>query len=206
MRHIGFLLLLLFPSLASAVTLLSRELADCYPLTSEVGRLACYDRIVERHQYVPVELARNSENRRVSQWQIRFGKNPARAIEDVWLSSPAVDFSIASDATLPILEMQCVNDRTDLTIHWGRYLDDNPTVWLRVDERVPQKASWVKLEGSRSARYPQSPIAWMKTLVSTDARKVAAEVTPYGQAKVTAVFDLEGLSDVLPRLRKACHW
>jgi hypothetical protein len=76
-------------------------------------------------------------------------------------------------------------------------------VRLRIDEGGESVQSWgVATDGK--ALFARQQIALMKSLA--EAKTIAIEYIPFREAPRILTFDLKGLSDLLPRLRKACNW
>jgi type VI secretion system protein VasI len=56
---------------------------------------------------------------------------------------------------------------------------------------------------SKATFHPQ-PIAFLKSMM--EANTLVAQVTPYNESPVTAIFDTTGLADAIKPLRETCNW
>ena len=109
------------------------------------------------------------------------------------------------------LVLRCHSEITvpelDIYIIWNSYLGiDSPTVTTRFDDEEASSGTWKLSANSTTAFYPSVnnhvKARYFQTLISTD--RLVAQVAPYGENPVTAVFDLDGIDQVGPQILKAC--
>jgi type VI secretion system protein VasI len=103
------------------------------------------------------------------------------------------------------LIIRCKSNKTELYIKWYDYLGmDSTQVSTRVGNASAQKRSWGLSTDNTATFFPGSPIAFIKSLMS--AEKFIAQVTPYSESPVTAVFDIRGLTEAIKPLQETCGW
>lgn len=105
----------------------------------------------------------------------------------------------------PTLVLRCRNNTTEVYISWDEYLgSDSPLVTYRVGDGESWRSRWSLSTSNTAAFYPGSHIALIREMMQSD--RFVAQVTPYGESPITAVFDLSGLEQRITPLREACHW
>jgi type VI secretion system protein VasI len=112
----------------------------------------------------------------------------------------------ANDKQRTRLILRCKNFKVDFFITWGVFLGlDGPNVTSRVDDNAPETRSW-NLSADKTGTFnphfhPEDVIA---RLISAD--RFVAQVTPYNENPVTAVFDLKGIDVIAPQVLEPCRW
>ncbi len=89
-------------------------------------------------------------------------------------------------------------------ITWDAYLGSEATVLTRVGDAKAVSQGWDLSSDSKATFYPGNHVSFIKSLLQTD--KLVAQVTPYDESPVTAVFDLSGLSTAIAPLQATCGW
>ena len=104
------------------------------------------------------------------------------------------------------LVIRCQQGQTELYIRWNdRITEENPGVTIRLDKRSPMISNWSISSDRTITFYTSGDITdFIKQLMG--AETLAARVTPYQGAPITAVFDVRGLSEAIKPLRECCHW
>lgn len=103
------------------------------------------------------------------------------------------------------LVIRCKSNTTELIISWWDYLGLNETsVITRVGNATAEQKMWSLSSNNTATFYPGSPIAFIKSLMSAD--KLVAQVTPYNESPVTAIFDIRGLTAAIRPLQETCGW
>lgn len=140
-----------------------------------------------------------------STWQLKTTTNPADGSTTVVLHREAVEVRNRSDAGAPILYVRCKSSTTELYIDWHDYIPGaSHQVTTRLDRGPTQARQWALSRSNIATFYPDSPIDFLQALMQS--KLLYAEATPYNAAPVTAVFNLEGLTDAIQPLRTACDW
>jgi hypothetical protein len=137
-------------------------------------------------------------------WTVNESVNPLDDSPIVTLVGQATEGrSRFGDA--PSLVLRCRGNRTEVYINWGEYLGSSGvTVSYRIGDDQLQRRRWSLSTDNRATFYPGSDIQLIRSLAGVD--RFVANVTPYGESPVTAVFDLTGLEEHLPKLQSACNW
>lgn len=87
---------------------------------------------------------------------------------------------------------------------WSDYLGSEARVTWRVGDEDAEVARWSLSTDNEATFYPYDDISFIKQLLGTD--RFVAQVTPYDESPITAVFDLTGLANVIHPLQEACGW
>jgi type VI secretion system protein VasI len=102
------------------------------------------------------------------------------------------------------LVVRCKDNSTELYINWKSYLGmDTTSITHRIDKEKAISTSWLVSTDHKSA-FMRSPVATLKRMVG--GQSFIANVTPYGESPVTAVFDIKGADAALRDVRKGCGW
>ena len=56
---------------------------------------------------------------------------------------------------------------------------------------------------SQATFHPKA-ISFLKSLLQSN--KLVAQITPYNESPVTAIFNTAGLENAIKPLRETCHW
>jgi type VI secretion system protein VasI len=103
------------------------------------------------------------------------------------------------------LVIRCLSKRTELYINWHDYLgSDAINVLTRVGGDAASTQRWTLSTDSQATFYPSGPTPFIKQLIGAD--EFVAQVTPYNESPVIAVWDLSGLSEAIEPLRTTCNW
>jgi len=186
---------------------LEHKIASCAVLNGDLLRLACYDTLA-RSLGLTVRTSPLSPRSR-GKWQVSITTNPLDDSQTVTL------FLDANEATStwrdPVyLVLRCRGNKTEAYIRWHDYLGSEARVTWRIGSGEAQTALWPVSTNSESTFYPSNwftpdaVVAFIKELLTVD--QFVAQVTPYGESPITAVFDLTGLTNVIDPLREACGW
>jgi hypothetical protein len=136
-------------------------------------------------------------------WQVSETRNPLT-------DSPLVTLVLQANSgglmSTPALVLRCRDNKTEVYINWNQYLgsDDLVRVTSRVGTGKASTDSWPASTDNEATFYPASYVGLIKRLINAD--RFVAQVTPYNESPVTAVFELAGLSEKVTPLRRACHW
>ncbi|MCG6221520.1 type VI secretion protein [Vibrio diabolicus] len=179
----------------------NREIAKCATIKGDLQRLECYDGIARknglmREQEQPLSTTGNGK------WNVRSTINP---VDD----SKTVTLSLFSDSgqgkwgDRVYLIIRCKSDTTDLYINWNDYLGSEAHVLTRIGSAKASTAYWL-LSTDKKATFKNKPISFIKKMM--ESNKMVAQVTPYNENPVTAVFDTTGLKSAIAPLRATCHW
>lgn len=185
--------------LASTPT--DREIATCAVVEGDLSRLECYDTLAQKYglegpQSQPVDISGNGK------WSVEIKVNPIDDSKTVTLILVADDGKSRWNRPVVLLA-RCLSNETDLLIGWNDYLGREASVLTRVGSEEAVTRRWTMSTDSKATFHPQ-PIAFIKSMMEADS--LVAQVTPYNDSPVTAVFDIKGLSEAIKPLRETCNW
>jgi len=180
---------------------LKKEIAKCASVEGELARLDCYDKLANT---VGVSKKGSTNQKKYGKWDLEIKKNP---IDD---SKTVVGILAAKDGKSkwgkPIsLVLRCQSKRTEAYIMWGSYLgDDNPAVLVRIGDAEAATERWSASTDKTATFYKSDAIEFVKSLEKS--KKFVAQITPYMESPITAVFDLSGIDKVTTALKETCGW
>lgn len=179
---------------ASTCEELEQEIARCAVIDGDLERLECYDRLaqslgLDRAQLVPTAVEGTGK------WQVSVKTNPLDDTTTVTLVLLA-DSGTSTWGDRVALVLRCKSNKTEAYINWHDYLGSEARVTWRVggDDAITRK--WSLSTNSEATFYPDSDITFIQQLL--DADRLVAQVTPYAENPVTAIFDLTGLTNAMP--------
>ncbi|MBB4402534.1 MULTISPECIES: type VI secretion system-associated protein TagO [Rhizobium/Agrobacterium group] len=183
------------------------DLSSCATLTSDLDRLACYDKISGK---TPAsEVSKDSK----SDWVVRTEVSKLSDKEGVFLTLPSIQpvscrwnqnakafltIRCHDDTTAFYISAEChmvssqYNDYGDVTYR----IDSAPAAKLSLDESTDNK--------SLGAWNGGKAIPFIKKLIP--AKKLIVQFTPYNENPKMAEFNIAGLDSVVEPLRKQCGW
>lgn len=170
--------------------------AECALITSPTKRLLCYDGIF-------LKEPEQSDSSSVGDWQITEKTNPLDDSKTVILAVASTEGTNRWGET-PVLIARCKSDETEVYISWNEYLgSDSSRVTLRVGDEPARVELWQHSTDDQ-ATFAQTDIRLLKQMLK--ANRLVAQVTPYKESPVTAIFPLAGLSEAIKPLRATCGW
>lgn len=178
-----------------------KEIAACAVVSGDLSRLQCYDSLAQQYglqgpQAQPVNVTGNGK------WSVDVETNPIDDSKTVTLLLKADEGSNRWGKPV-ILIARCKSNSTDLFIAWNDYLGREADVLSRVGEAKAHTRRWSMSTDSKATFHPQ-PIAFLKSMMEADT--LVAQVTPYNENPVTAIFDTAGLQEAIKPLRETCNW
>tara|TARA_R110001592_G_scaffold167023_3_gene402310 strand:- start:915 stop:1520 length:606 start_codon:yes stop_codon:yes gene_type:complete len=199
-KDIICLILLVLPtSLLAQVD--QSEFATCAVIDGDLARLECYDSLATESGLAGPQQVTTAVNG-VEKWSVDIKTNP---IDD----STTVTLILRADSGQsrfgqPIaLVARCRSNSTDLYINWQDYLGSEASVLARVGSGQAVTSRW-SLSTDKQASFHPSPINFLKELIEAD--RLVAQVTPYNESPVTAIFNLSGIQNAIKPLRETCSW
>lgn len=195
---------------AGAAEELTTSIARCAALEGTLDRLECYDRLarklrLDRPQRVPTEVGD------VGDWRVTRDVNPIDDSERVVIGLTAS--SGRSQWGRPIsFVARCKSDKTEAYIIWNDYVgDDSSSVyeeWKWVTIRIGDRPARVQRWGVSTDKEATFAPAWAGNLLKemVGETQLIAQITPFAESPVTAIFDITGIENALKPLSEACNW
>jgi type VI secretion system protein VasI len=194
------LLLCAHSIVAQTMEVVRPELARCAELGATTARLDCYDQVVSALGILVAQPI--SADGGEGAWQVSETSNP---LDD----SRTVTFALRAESGesrfgQPVfLALRCQSGELDAFIIWGDYLgNDDPRVTSRIGEAQAQTETWSSSADNTGA-FRRGDVATFIAAMSA-SNQFVAQVTPYNENPVTAVFNTTGLDRLLPSLWEAC--
>lgn len=180
-----------------------QELAVCASMEGGLDRLECYDGLAKKHgldrpQSQPIKVSGTGK------WNISVKTNPIDDSTTVVLRLDAE--SGKSRRGKPVMMLaRCQSNKTELYIAWNDYLGRNGKVLTRIGSSDAVTKDWTLSTDSKATFHPaKGTIGFLKWMMSTDT--FVAQITPYNESPITAIFDTTGMENALKPLREACEW
>jgi len=172
----------------------SQELGSCVGIDDSAKRLECYDAFAKRPE---------TSTQRTGSWDVRIKSNP---LDDSRTVSLALISETGKDAfgNPMVLIIRCLSNETNLFINWRNYLGDKAMVTTRVGSEKATTQSWTLSTDSQATFYPFQDVGFIQKMMKSN--KFVAQVTPYGESPITAVFNTGGLERAIKPLRETCQW
>ncbi|WP_171040643.1 type VI secretion system-associated protein TagO [Marinobacter alexandrii] len=168
---------------------------DCAGIANDAKRLGCYDLAAGK----AVKTTGAPGN-----WQLTEEKNPLDDTKTLVLSLVAESGSNRRGQK-PVLFIRCRSNKTEMWISWEDFLgSDNPKVTTRIGGSEAKTRAWDVSSTKTSSFYPRSPVLALQRIMKAD--QFVAQVTPYNENPITAIFQISGLDSAIKPLRKNCNW
>lgn len=180
---------------------IQKRIAQCSTVESDLERLECYDNLSKDMGFVDVPEIIESEG--VGKWNVNVDRNPLDDSKTVVLVLEADEGK--SRWGQPVgLVLRCKSNKTEVFIVWNDYLGSKAFVTTRIGSEQAKKQEWSLSTNSKATFYSGNDITFIRKLLAAD--KFVAQVTPYNESPITAVFDVRGLSEAIKPLQDACGW
>ncbi|WP_162997622.1 type VI secretion system-associated protein TagO [Pseudomonas sp. LTJR-52] len=193
------LILSLLPISALAVE--DKEVSYCAAVNNAVERLECYDSIAAKHSLAPILEAKAIEG--IGSWEVTTKVDPLND-KNVYLAGLSAATGSGRYGDKVVMLIRCAENKTDLIINWNSYLGREAEIIFRIDKQKAQKSTWQLSTDKKAAFYPGSPVKLLKQLA--ESTSFVANVTPYNENPITAIFDTSGADSALKDVRKECGW
>jgi type VI secretion system protein VasI len=194
-------LIFIFFSAKTNAAIDEKEYAKCAVIKGDLARLECFDGLakdkkLDGRQVQPMHIDGKGK------WKVSIDINP---IDD----SKTVTLALTADSgknrwgESVFLVARCKSNSTDLYIGWNYYLGGEADVLTRIGENKAHTSSWDLSTDSKATFHPK-PIPFLKEMLQST--KLVAQVTPYNENPVTAIFAIQGLENAIKPLRETCSW
>jgi type VI secretion system protein VasI len=137
------------------------------------------------------------------EWRVSVDTNPIDDSKTVVLALTA-ETGVSAYGDPIALILRCKSNQTEVYINWNNYLGSEAAVTSRIGDAAAQTRLWSLSTDSKATFYPSGDISFIKSLMGVD--QFVAQVTPYSESPVTAVFNTSGLEVAVAPLRETCNW
>lgn len=178
-----------------------KEYAKCAVIDGDLARLGCFDNLAKKKNLDGRQVQPTSIEGK-GKWKVSVDVNP---IDD----SKTVTLVLVADSGKnrwgnPVfLVARCQSNSTDLYIGWNDYLGSEADVLARVGDNKAVTQRW-SMSTDKKASFHRKPIPFLKEMLTSP--KLVAQVTPYNESPVTAIFNTAGLENAIKPLRETCSW
>lgn len=207
MRHRPQLLILLALPLLLVQAACDAEQAEavdedapeqCAAIAEPAARLSCFDSLTgvdSRPDQAPVHPG-------VGAWSLDESTDP---LTD---ARRAIGILEAEQGTSrfgrPVsLFVRCNGGTLDVYLNWDSYLGREAFVTSRVGEGSPARSRWGMSTDNTSTFFPRDTRALLRELRTVNQWVV--QVTPYSASPITAVFNLEGVEELISFVEPTCE-
>ncbi len=176
-----------------------KDLKTAGSITDADKRLSAYDAILEKND-LRKKSADESGN---SKWIVSIDTDP---LDD----SEKITFILRSDTGNNIwgqsvaLVIRKSGKETEFFISWGSYLGQEAVVTMRIGTAPSKKSKWTLSSDSKATFYPGNALEIVKEILTVD--RIVAQVTPYNESPVTAVFDVKGFREEALKHKDSLGW
>jgi type VI secretion system protein VasI len=200
-KKLTFLAISLLFTTNSYAAIDEKEYAKCAFIEGDLARLECFDNLakvkkLDGRQVQPTSIAGKGK------WQVSVDVNPVDDSKTVTLVLDA-DSGKNRWGNAVFLVARCKSNSTDLYIGWNDYLGSEASILTRIGDNKAVTNRWT-LSTDKKASFHRKAIPFLKEMLTSP--KLVAQVTPYNESPVTAIFNTSGLENAIKPLRETCSW
>lgn len=202
MRKSTLALCALFATNSWASDVSKDDLVVCAAKSNAVQRLECFDAIAMKAGATATTA--NTTNPNAGKWITKTTSDPLTD-KNIYFAQIIADSGRGRFAPEIAMIVRCKDNKTEMFINWGSFLGtDGIDVTHRVGKSDSERKEWSVSTDHKASFFPGSPIATLKEIIESDT--FVANVTPYSESPITAVFDTKGAGVALADIRSGCGW
>ena len=188
------------PQVTYAQADLRVRVGRCSAKAGDLERLACYDPLAHTLGFGRTAVSVRTAGS--GRWRTDRERNP---LDD----TPTITLTLAATTGRSRfgeparLFIRCRSHEVEIFIDWASYLGmDETQVTSRIGAEDAASEAWSNSTNNQATFYQGDKLALVRRLAA--ASRFVAQVTPYAESPVTAVFDVGGLQPALTAFRQAC--
>ena len=184
---------------ASAAEVDGKEIASCAAKKGALEKLECYESIARKYE-LDKPRGQQVDQPTKGKWRTSLEINP---IDDSRTATATLRASTGGGAlrNAPSLVVRCKSGQLDIYVNWDNYLGSEAYVTFRMGKAPAQRSFW-SLSTDSKATFARKPLDYLRKM--NGVNQVVAQVTPYNESPVTAIFDMEGYSEASETIRNTC--
>lgn len=197
-KKILIFIFLFFPNSAFS-DISKKEFLACSLLKEDIKKIECFDNLGKKFD-LNNDHSISDKEEDFGEWNISTETNP---LDD----TKTITTYIFSESLIskPItLFIRCKSSKTELYINWRDYLGSEAYVTSRIGNNKAETRRWSLSTDSTATFFPAIDIELIKRLLEVDT--YVAQVTPYSENPITAVFEINGIKNAIKPIRKECGW
>lgn len=179
------------------------EFAECSSKKGDLDKIECFDNLAKKYNLNGVQTSKE-EIQDSGKWNVSIDTNPIDDSKTVTLYLVADSGKSSMLGEPVVLFIRCKSLETNLFINWRDYLGSEAIVLTRIGKEKAETRNWSLSTDSQATFFPRNEVDFINKLLVVDS--FVAQVTPYGESPVTAIFDIKGLSNAIKPLREVCNW
>jgi type VI secretion system protein VasI len=183
-----------------------KEIARCATIVGDLSRLECFDELTEWHSLDEIQK-KSTDLSDLGEWKVDIEVNPVDDSKKVTLILKS-ESGVGAYGDPVWMAIRCLSGETDIYIGWNSYLGmGSPTVLTRIGTKKATKRTWNR-SGDSQATFHSRPRRFLKEILKEigGSTSFLAQVTPYEENPITAIWDIAGLENAIKPVRETCSW
>jgi len=193
---------ILLPSFPSLADVSDKDFATCASMNGDLSRLSCYDNLAEKNGLNGVQVSKANSTGGSGKWEVFSETNPVDDTTTVALSLDA-DSGKSKFGKSVFFISRCKAGKVQVYIGWSDYLGSEADVLTRIGKEKATTSQWALSTTKESTFHPE-PVKFLKSMEGQTS--LVAQVTPYNESPVTAVFDISGFDVAVKPLKEVCPY
>lgn len=184
---------------ATAQAGLRAGIGQCSGRAGDLSRLSCYDSLARQLGFRQTHTSTPAGGER---WHVSTERNP---IDD----TPTISLSLVATTGRStfgrpvVLVVRCLSRELSVFIDWQSFLGEDETqVLARLGSDSASTETWGNSTDNTATFYQGDAVDLLRRLLATN--RFVAQVTPYDESPITAVFNVSGLRAAASGIPVAC--